>query len=100
MGRPMILLWGISQDRPLALVRDALDRRGAPVFFLDQMRAAETEIALDVGTDVEGAICLAGDTCRLETVSTAYVRCYGSHDLPFADPADRIDETRRHALAV
>src|SRR3954467_7704248 len=96
----MILLWGISQDRPLALMRDTLARCRAPVFFLDQMQAARTRVTLNVGAAVDGEIQVAEDTCRLDTVSAVYVRCYGSRELPFAEPPDRIDNTRRHAVGL
>jgi len=56
----MILLWGILQDRPLALVRAALARRGAAVFMLDQKDAARAQIQLRVDADVGFTICRRG----------------------------------------
>jgi RimK-like ATP-grasp domain len=96
----MILLWGISQDSPLALMREALARRGAAVFFLDQMQAARTEIDLRVGADVEGAIRIGDESCNLEAISAVYVRCYDSHELPVTGQTDQIDDIRRHALEL
>jgi hypothetical protein len=93
----MILLWGISQDRPLTLVREALERRGASVFFLDQMQAAQTEIDLNVGANVEGAIRIGENTCSLEAISAVYVRCYDSRSLPFAGATDQMNDARHHA---
>ena len=92
----MILLWGTERDRPLALVRDALAEQDAPVFFLDQARAGETEFALEVGAEVRGRVVIAGDSCELEEVSAVYLR---------GDTADSLmpgqdEEALRHAQAL
>ena len=44
----MILLWGAPGDAPLDAVREALARRGAAVYFLDQRHAADTTVVLQV----------------------------------------------------
>jgi hypothetical protein len=96
----MILLWGISQDRPLAMVHDALKQRGAAVYFLDQMRAPETVIDLSVGAKVAGSVRIGGEACDLERISAAYVRSHDSRTLPSCLPADQADEARREALEL
>jgi glutathione synthase/RimK-type ligase-like ATP-grasp enzyme len=96
----MILLWGILQDRPLALVRAALARLGAAVFVLDQMDAARAQIELRVGADVAGAIRVGDEHCDLAAVSAVYVRNYDSRTLEFAPEAGDIEAARRHAVAV
>ncbi|CAL78116.1 conserved hypothetical protein; putative glutathione synthase [Bradyrhizobium sp. ORS 278] len=92
----MILLWGHAQDGPLALVRDALEERGAPVFFLDQQRAGETEFAIEVDATVNGNIRIAGEVCALHDVAAVYVRCESGG----RPAADQDDELWRHAVTV
>jgi hypothetical protein len=94
----MILLWGISQDKPLTMVREALEQRGTPYFFLDQLRAMETAFDLSVGGEVSGAIRIGEETCDLRHVSAVYVRCHDSTDLPSA--AGQTDDARRHAIEL
>lgn len=95
----MILLCGVPADGPLAAVRTALGRRGAPAFLLDQSRADVTEIELSAGADLAGEIRLAGERCDLSGVSGAYVRTYSTRaatpgadaDEALARHADRLD---------
>jgi glutathione synthase/RimK-type ligase-like ATP-grasp enzyme len=95
----VILLWGPNTDGPLGAVRTALDRISAPVFLLDQTRAAETGIALSVGAGIAGEIGLAGASCDLSLVSAAYLRCHigrdvapgAAQDHALARHADRLD---------
>lgn len=95
----MILLWGIERDGPLAAVRAALDRIGAPVFFLDQTRAAETEIVFSSGSPVAGEIRLGDARCGLAAISSVYVRSFvaravtpdADNDGALARHADRVD---------
>ena len=87
----MILLWGVAGDSPLAAVRDALDRRGAAAFFLDQARAGETAFEwVEGGT---GRITLGGVGCDLSRIVAAYVRPYATRAVaPDAGAhADRLD---------
>jgi glutathione synthase/RimK-type ligase-like ATP-grasp enzyme len=94
----MILLWGVTQDRPLAKVREALEERGAAHFFLDQAKSAETEFDLRVDAEASGRIRIGEETCDLTGVSAVYVRC---HDSRNALPASlQTDDARRHAAAV
>jgi hypothetical protein len=98
----MILLWGIAQDRPLAMVRDALEERGARIFFLDQARAAETDLDLGVGAAVGalagGTIRIGEEVCDLATVSAAYVRSHDSRNIPFG--SDQTGDVRRHGIEL
>jgi glutathione synthase/RimK-type ligase-like ATP-grasp enzyme len=94
----MILLWGISDDRPLGVMREVLAERGAPVFFLDQTRAAETDFDLSVSTKAEGWIRVGEDVCDLETVSAIYVRCRDARSLTPA--LDHTDAALRHAVEL
>jgi glutathione synthase/RimK-type ligase-like ATP-grasp enzyme len=96
----MILLWGILQDRPLALVRAALARRGAAVFMLDQKDAARAQIQLRVDADVAGAIQVGDERCDLAAVSAVYVRNHDSSTLDFAPDTGDAEAARRHVAAV
>jgi glutathione synthase/RimK-type ligase-like ATP-grasp enzyme len=94
----MILVWGISRDRPFTLVRDALVRSGAAPFVLDQMDAPSTDIALEVGPGVAGVIRVGEKRRELAAISAVYVRCYDSRTLAFEPDAGSADSVRRHAL--
>lgn len=94
----MILLWGVEDDSPLAAVRAALARRGAPLFFLDQRRAAETAIELCAGADIEGEMRLGVEHCDLAKVTGVYVR---GGDTRALTPVAATDETlARHAQTL
>lgn len=91
----MILLWGSEDDTPLAAVRDALVGRGAPIFLLDQRRAAETRIELCTGEDVAGEIRLGAERCDLAKVTGVYVR--GGDTRGFTPGAAADEALARHA---
>lgn len=92
----MILLWGSARDRPLTRVRDALAEQGAPVFFLDQGLAAETELTLDVGATIHGRIQMGRRICELDEVSAVYVRSAAADTLLVGQD----EAVLCHALAV
>ncbi|MGH8432195.1 MAG: hypothetical protein ACREUF_17515, partial [Solimonas sp.] len=94
----MILLWGVEEDGPLTAVRTALERRGAELIFLDQRRAAETEIDLYVGADVAGEIRLGEQRCDLAKVAGIYVR--GGDTRAFAEGAVADKILERHAESL
>lgn len=94
----MILLWGVAEDRPLTLVRKALEKRGVPCFFLDQARAPETRFETQIAEGVSGVCQIGGKTCDLASVTAVYVRCYDSRAaLPSSAPSP---ETMRHAAEL
>jgi hypothetical protein len=96
----MILLWGISQDRPLAAVHNALKQRGVSVFFLDQREVLNTEIELLVDGGIRGAIRTCNQTCDLAAVAAVYVRCYDSRRLPHIEQAGEGSAAWRHTLSI
>jgi glutathione synthase/RimK-type ligase-like ATP-grasp enzyme len=97
----LVLLWGLSTERPLAAVRDELLSLGVPTFTVDQHAVLDTEIRLNVGRDLEGAIRVAKDRwIDLSEVSAVYMRPYDSRRVS-AVTRDGPDSTAsRHALAV
>lgn len=78
----MIFLWGLPGDSPIAAVGMALDRLGAPYFFLDQREAPRTEVELEVGEEVAGVVRIGDETLDLAAVTAAYPRPYDSTKLP------------------
>ncbi len=78
----MILLWGLPGDGPMAAVRQVLEEEGAPVFFLDQRRALETQVELRVGARVEGLLSVGERTLELAAITAAYLRPHDSRRLP------------------
>jgi hypothetical protein len=95
-----ILLWGLPADPPVAAVRDALQRAGGRVTFLDQRSVADTKVELVVGSSVEGLLHLSDETLDLAAVKAVYLRPHDPRELPFIAGARGSSELCRHALAV
>jgi glutathione synthase/RimK-type ligase-like ATP-grasp enzyme len=72
----VILLWGLAEDTPLRVVREALARRRAAVLFIDQ-RAAEFHIDADDCVE-HGTFNVSGLSISLDAVDSAYIRPYFS----------------------
>ena len=97
----LILLWGLSTERPLAAVREELLGLGVPTFTVDQHAVLDTEIRLNVGRDLEGAIRVAKDRwIDLSEVSAVYLRPYDSRRVPAVRREGPESTASRHALAV
>ena len=96
----MILLWGVSGDRPLALVHRALQRHGAPMFFLDQRAFLETELELGFSPRVRGSLRRSGHWVALEEITSAYVRPHDSRLLPEVGDAEAGAFVRYHATQL
>lgn len=95
-----ILLWGVPADSPIATVRDALQRAGCRVTFLDQRAVRDTEVELTVGRSVEGLLRAGGETFDLASVKAIYLRPQDSRKLPDVAGAGENSDLWRHALAV
>jgi glutathione synthase/RimK-type ligase-like ATP-grasp enzyme len=97
----LVLLWGLSTDRPLAAVREELLRLGVPLLTVDQHEVLDTEIRLSVGHDLEGAIRVGGDRwIDLAEVSAVYLRPYDSRHVAAVAREGPESAAWRHALAV
>jgi glutathione synthase/RimK-type ligase-like ATP-grasp enzyme len=75
----VILVAGIADEGPVALVVDALERIGAHFQVFDQRHAADAEMTLDIGDAaaggrVDGTLSMNGDTVRLGDVTGVYLR--------------------------
>lgn len=96
----MILLWGLMQDRPLAAVHRALQRRGAEVRVIDQLDILETSVDLSVDGSVLGTVRVDDTAVNLEEVTAVYLRTYDWRRLPEIGEAGPGSSPWRHALAV
>ncbi len=74
-SRP-VLLWGSPLDLPIAAVCTALSRLGTPMFLVDQTRAGETSIEIDIEIDgvLGGWIQVGDQRCALDLVRSVYAR--------------------------
>lgn len=96
----LVLLWGLQTDRPLAVVREELDRLGVRNLLMDQHDVLDTEIQLDVGHDLEGAIRVRDRWVDLAAVTAAYLRPYDSRHLPAVAREGPDSSAWWHALDV
>ena len=101
----MILVAGIPDERPLALVIEALEASGADHRVLDQRRTAESDLTLEIadaacGGAIGGTFELMGESIRLEAITAIYLRLMDHRFLPgFADlPPDSERRMRCHRL--
>lgn len=81
-----IMLWGLSSDEPLGMVRAALDRAGANVFFVDQRLARQTTASLIVLPTLTGTITCGTKTQALEDVSSCYLRPFDPREIELVPP--------------
>lgn len=97
----MILLGGIPSERPLALLREALDALGTPYRMFDQRRCADCAITLDVSAEtVGGTLCLHGEAFDLARFSAVYFRLMDDRILPELEREPDASPARRHARAL
>jgi len=69
-----VLLWGTPLDLPLAAVCTALSRLGTPMFLVDQTRAGETSIGIELDGVPRGWIEVGDQRCELDRIRSAYAR--------------------------
>lgn len=96
----MILLYGPPDDEPLAEVRAALSRRGAPVFYVCQHEVLHTSIQLSVGSRVTGVVRVGRKRVALENLDAAYLRLYDPRKFPNIAAAGKNSSAWNHALRV
>jgi hypothetical protein len=83
----MILLWGIREDTPMSFVHRALERLGAPAFFLNQSEFLGTEIEVISGSSMAGTLRADGRLLKLDDISSAYIRPHETPLLPGLEDA-------------
>jgi len=100
----LILLWGITEESPLAAVHSELTSLGIPSVFLDQRDILDTEIELSIGNvlelPVQGQICTWYQKIDLSEITAAYLRPYDSRRLPQIAEAGANSRAWQHAIAV
>ncbi|BAY24724.1 hypothetical protein NIES2100_45210 [Calothrix sp. NIES-2100] len=99
----LILLWGISEESPLAVVHSELTRLGIPTVMLDQRDILDTEIELCVGDlqlPVQGQIRTWYQKIDLSEITAAYLRPYDSRRLPQIAGSGANSPAWQHAIAV
>ena len=83
----MILVGGIADEGPTALVIDALETMGADYRVFDQRRAVSSTITLEIADDahggaIGGTLTIDGQPLALETVRGFFVRVMDDNLLP------------------
>src|SRR5690348_8363380 len=96
----MILLWGHAGDRTLQAVYRALQELEATVAFYDQRRVLETEIHLEVGSQIGGTLRAGNEEIDLAEITAAYIRPFDSRWLPEIERAGPQSPEGLHALGV
>jgi glutathione synthase/RimK-type ligase-like ATP-grasp enzyme len=96
----MILLWGLPQDAPLRLVRDALVQRGATFVFLNQADLLETHVEVEYTPSITGVLSIGDCEYGLEDIGAMYLRPYDFREFPQLAHLDANSWQWRHALAI
>jgi hypothetical protein len=97
---PLVLLWGLRSDPPLAAVLKALSDLKIPFEFIDQRQVLQTEIRLEVGASIYGWLRTFDHETNLGEVRSAYVRPYDTREIPHIASAGAESAAWRHALQV
>ena len=77
----MILLWGLPGDDPFDAVTRELAGLGAETTILDQRRALEQRLELDIGDRLGGAAWLGDHRIALDDVTAVYSRVYSARQI-------------------
>jgi hypothetical protein len=104
----MILLAGIADESPFALVTEALAASGADHRVFDQRRVGAANLSLeladaDAGGAIGGTLTLDGETIPLRAITAMYLRLMNDEFLPgmaglVAQAAERIHCRRSNEL--
>lgn len=94
----MILLWGLTGDRPFDAVRTELARRRARFTVIDQRLVQHTRATLRTGTRTTGTLEAGAARVPLHHVTAVYWRTYDVRRLPELRPAT--DTTTSHTGKV
>ena len=97
----MILVAGIADESPTALVIEALAAIGANYVVFDQRRAATSELSMEIadassGGAIGGSLTVDGETVRLDDVRAIYLRMMDDNYLPAMLGLEPTAPPRRH----
>jgi hypothetical protein len=96
----MILLYGLRSDPPLELVRRRLEKRGAPLLFLDQDEIGEIDLDFEYKPSPSGTICFGSLSVAVEDIGAMYVRPYDFRQLPGLEELGPSSREWKHAAIV
>jgi hypothetical protein len=72
----VILVWGLLDDPPLALVLECLERAEVPFLFLDQADTLDHDIEVEYWPSLKGTLRVSGSSYPLKDFSGLYLRPY------------------------
>lgn len=79
----MILLCGIPSETPMALVREALEDKGAPYVVLNQRKFAQMKMTMEIAAGrTSGRLQLNGDNYSVDDFTAVFTRMMDFHHLP------------------
>ena len=96
----MIILLGILTDDPLIAVLNCLRRMDAEFVLVDQTEISNTEVEIEVGSEVSGALHYGGKEIDLGSVTAAFLRSYDFRRLHEIQDAGEKSQVWRHAAGV
>jgi glutathione synthase/RimK-type ligase-like ATP-grasp enzyme len=97
----MILLCGIPSESPLALLAEALEKRGAEYRIFNQRKSADSAVELGVGLEgADGELRTNGEIFSLREFKGVYVRFMDDRVLPELDDEPRDSPLRRRTRAL
>jgi hypothetical protein len=95
----LILLWGLPNDPVLRVLGGHLARIGAPSILLDQRRAPDSALHLELDPALGGVVTVDDQRIDLGAVSAVYPRPYDTRRLPPVARAGDSSSTWAAALA-
>jgi hypothetical protein len=96
----LILVWGLASEGPVRAVLEELDRLGATMQLVEQRAIQETQVELDIGSDVRGTIRTGGRVIDLAQVTACYLRPHDWTHLPGVAEAGPNSPAGRHAAEI
>jgi hypothetical protein len=99
MGPPLVLFYGIPSEPPLAMAIRAAADAGVPAVVLNQRRAHEADLCVDVDdAGCRGSLCVRGQEWDLSAFTGVYLRMTDLATLPEyrTTPRTRPDPDRLH----
>ena len=97
---PLVLLWGLEADPPLAAVLRELTDLGVPTEFADQNQVLDMEVRLNVSGSIAASLRLRGRDFDLSRVTAAYLRPCDFLQIPAIATAGAQSAAWRHATQV